>query len=390
MQAGFNNVILLMLSNALAFSAVTMLVLIGSLLGVQLSPSPNLATLPLALMVVGTAAGVLPATQLMKKIGRKNGLFSFMALAFLACILASFSLQLKSFWLFCASTTTIGITSAALQQIRFAAMEAVAPSKASTAASIIMSGGIIAAFLGPELALMGRDLTAVEYQGSFWLMAASIISAASLLIWYKPTQQLTTNTINKSRSTAALFKNPNFVLALFSGLAAFAVMTFIMTGTPISMMHHFDHSFESTKWVIQSHIAAMFLPSFIAPLLFKLLGTRGMMTAGLVCYCATISMSYIDTSVSGFWIQLVMLGIGWNFLFVAGTSLLPSTYKEGEQFKAQAVNDSTVFGAQAIASLSAGWVIGIASWPTMLSLCLIPILIMFTLLIRSKLSETNH
>lgn len=387
MPSGFKHVILLTVSNALAFASSTMMVLIGSLLGTELAPSANLATLPIALMVVGTAAGVVPATQVMKKIGRQKGLLIFMLLAFCACLLASYSLQLKSFALLCTSAAMIGIANAALQQIRFAAMEAVDPSKGSTAASMIMSGGIIAAFLGPELALLGRDLTAVEYQGSFWLMAASIATAASLLVFYKPAPQRTSNTVNVSRSATALFQNPNFVLALFSGLSAFVVMTFIMTATPISMIHHFGHSFESTKWVIQSHITAMFLPSFIAPVLFKLLGTRGMMTAGLFCYCATIMMAYIDTSITGFWVQLVMLGIGWNFLFIAGTSLLPSTYKEGEQFKAQAINDSTVFSAQAIASLSAGWAIGVASWPIMLTFCLIPILVMTTLLLRSTLNK---
>jgi hypothetical protein len=106
-----------------------------------------------------------------------------------------------------------------------------------------------------------------------------------------------------------------------------------------------------------------------------------MMAAGLACYCATIGIGYFDVSVSGFWLQLVLLGIGWNFLFVSGTALLPRTYQEQDKFKGQAINDLTVFTFQALASLSAGWALGLINWQQMLLLCLLPILIMAVLLL---------
>jgi MFS family permease len=166
-----------------------------------------------------------------------------------------------------------------------------------------------------------------------------------------------------------------------SGAVAFVVMSFVMTGTPISMHHTYGHSLVDTKWVIQSHIAAMFLPSLIAPLLFRWLGIRGLMLAGLACYGTTIAIGYFDISVNGFWLQLVLLGVGWNFLFVAGTALLPTSYKESDRFKAQAFNDSTVFSLQALASLSAGWALNLISWQQMLLLCTIPISLMLLALI---------
>ena len=161
-------------------------------------------------------------------------------------------------------------------------------------------------------------------------------------------------------------------------------MSFVMTGTPISMHNHFGHSLSDTKWVIQSHIAAMFLPSLITPWLFRLFGIRGLMTIGLACYGLTIIVGLIDSSVMGFWLQLVILGIGWNFLFISGTTLLPRTYLKGEKFKAQAFNDSVVFSTQAIASLSAGWAISTTSWQAMLLVCLMPIGFMLVTLLRSN------
>ena len=157
-----------------------------------------------------------------------------------------------------------------------------------------------------------------------------------------------------------------------------------MTGTPISMHNHFGHSLEDTKWVIQSHIAAMFLPSLFTPWLFRLFGIRGLMSVGLACYGLTIIIGLIDSSVMGFWSQLVILGIGWNFLFISGTTLLPRTYLKGDKFTAQGFNDSVVFSTQAIASLSAVWAISSTSWQAMLLACLIPIGLMLIILLRSN------
>lgn len=378
---GFRNVWILTLSNALAASIMTLTILVGSLVGADLAPSAKWATLPIALTVMGTAASILPATGCMQMLGRKRALWVFMALGTFACWLASCALEQQSFSLFCIAAVLLGSTNAALQQTRFAAMESVAPESGPTAASLIMCGGILAAIIGPELAVAGVHLTAVDYQGSYWLAAATVILGAIVLAFYKPATIVERQRTLTARSTLSIIRNPTFVLAVASGAIAFVVMSFVMTGTPISMHHVYGHSLVDTKWVIQSHIAAMFLPSLITPMLFKQFGLKGMMIAGLACYCGTISVGYFNISVGGFWLQLVLLGIGWNFLFVSGTALLPRTYQEQDKFKGQAINDLTVFTFQALASLSAGWALGFINWQQMLLLCLLPILIMAILLI---------
>lgn len=372
----FNNVWVLALSNALAASSMTLMMLVGSLIGAKLAPNPDWATLPIALIVVGTALSVIPAARLMDSLGRKNAFRVFMLLGLLGCFLASLSLGSSNFALFCVASMLFGAANAAFQQTRFAAMECVEPEHHATAASVIMCGGILAALIGPELAVYGMNITAVPYQGSFWMVGLCIAVAALLLTFYTPRLVPTAITQATTRPATQLLRNPGFVLALLSGVVAYVVMSFIMTGTPISMHHIHGHSVAETKWVIQSHIAAMFLPSLIAPFLFRKFGVKGMMAIGLVCYCVTITYGYADTTVDGFWVQLVLLGVGWNFLFTAGTSMLPSTYHENDRYKAQAINDVAIFSIQAAASLTAGWALSQFGWQHMLLFCLIPIVFM--------------
>ena len=387
----FFNVWLLALCNAIAFSAIPLMMLVGSLVGAELAPSPKWATLPIAAMIVGGAAGILPATQTMQRLGRKAGFWVFLSIGAGSCWLASQALAMQSFTLFCISSALLGLANAAIQQMRFAAMESVPAEKGVTAASIVMCGGIIAAILGPELVIVGQNFSQVEYQGSFWLVGFCFITSAVLLSLLKPVQ---TNAVARDKSSSRpitqIMRHRGFILAVLSGTVGYMIMSFVMTGTPISMHHHQGYSLLDTKWVIQSHIATMFLPSLVAPLLFRWLGIRGMMAAGLMAYCVTIVIGLNDSSVMGYWSQLVALGIGWNFLFVAGTALLPSTYLPGEQFKAQGFNDVTVFSFQSIGSLSAGWAINMMSWQSTLLICLLPMSILLVALVASRSSQSTQ
>jgi len=385
---GARNVVLLMLANALAFAATPMMMFVGSLVGTELAPSASWATLPIASMVVGTALGVMPATQVMRRLGRKWGLFLFCLCGAASCLLGGYGVAQQSFVIFCASAALLGMTNAALQQMRFAAMESVDQNHSPSAAAMVMCGGIVAAILGPELAVMGFDFTAVAYEGSYWLVALSFIGAALLLLGYQGEAQETTVAQGQGRNIGELLRSPSFCLAMASGCVAFVVMSFVMTGTPISMHHHQGHSLEDTKWVIQWHIASMFLPSLAAPLLFRWLKIRGLMVAGLLCYCGTIVIGLMDLSVMGYWYQLVLLGIGWNFLFVSGTALLPTSYAPHEAYRAQALNDSAVFSMQALAALTAGVAISNFSWASILLVCLLPMLLMLVALLRERFTLT--
>ena len=383
MWTSFRTVWLLALANAISASAFPLMMLIGGIIGARMAPDPQWATLPIALMVIGTACGVIPATRTMARLGRKPTFIAFNTIGILGCLLAGHALSLDSFQMLCAASFLLGITNAAIQQMRFAAMESVSLEHGPTAASIVMCSGIIAAFLGPEMAVLGQSLSSVEYRGSFWLGAGCFLTGSVLLLLlYRPAplKRIETHS-STARPLREMLQNRTLVLAIASGAVAFIVMSFVMTATPVSMHLHHGHSIADTKWVIQSHIAAMFLPSLLTALLFRFLSIRSLMLAGLVCYALMIFIGLIDASVMGFWGQLVMLGIGWNFLFVAGTALLPTAYAKGEQFRAQAMNDTVVFGTQAIASLSAGWALSLISWQQLLLLCLLPMTAMIIALL---------
>jgi MFS family permease len=389
----FKNVWILSLSNAIAGSTLPLMHLAGTLAGSSLAPSPDWATAPIALMILGTACSVMLVTRTMQRLGRKDGIYVFLAVGLAVCLLAAFALQTSSFVLFCLASFLLGSFNATLLQARFAAMESVSMEHRATAASMVMGAGIIAAFVGPEIAIFGKDLFPTAYQGSFLLAGFCIIISSLMLAFYKAGTSkghVEKMEIQTKVSARKLFANPTFCLAVMSGAISYVVMSFVMTGTPISMHEIYGHSLTDTKWVIQSHIAAMFLPSFITPILVRYLGVRGMMLLGLMCYCVGIGVGYLNTNPGGFWTQLVMLGIGWNFLFIGGTTLLPSTHHEDDRFSAQSINDFTVFSFQAAAALSAGWALNLIGWLPMILICLIPIGIMVMALIweRSRIKNS--
>ena len=389
----FKNAWILSLSNAVAGSTLPLMHLAGTLAGSRLAPSPDWATAPIALMILGTACSVVPVSRTMQHFGRKTGIYLFLAVGIIVCITAMTALKIGSFTLFCLASFILGSFNATLLQSRFAAMESVGIEDRTTAASMFMGSGIIAAFVGPEIALIGKDLFVTAYQGSFLMAALCIVISAAMLTFYKPESMPVAPEVKPKIAANQLFLNPTFCLALASGAVAYIVMSFIMTGTPLSMHEVHGHSLVDTKWVIQSHIAAMFLPSFFAPVLARYAGLRGMMLLGLISYCIAIAVGYSDNSTQGFWMQLVLLGVGWNFLFTAGTTLLPSTHQEEDRFKAQSINDLTVFSFQAIAALSAGWALQLIGWQQMALLCLIPVSIMLLALVWERIktdkAQTN-
>ena len=380
----YKNAWVLSLSNAVAGSILPLMHLAGTLAGSTLAPSPSWATAPIALMILGTASSVVPVSRTMQSLGRKMGIYVFLGVGLLVCMLAMTALEIGSFSLFCLASFMLGSFNATLLQGRFAAMESVVREHRTTAASMFMGSGIIAAFIGPEIALIGKDIFSTAYQGSFLLAAGCILISSVMLTAYTPKLIPQELDIESKLPKTQLFKNPTFCLALASGAIAYVVMSFVMTGTPISMHESYGHSLTDTKWVLQSHIAAMFLPSFITPVLVRYMGLRGMMVAGLICYCLAIVVGYSDNSPQGFWTQLVLLGIGWNFLFIAGTTLLPDTHHENERFKAQSINDFTVFSFQALAALSAGWALNLIGWQPMVLLCLIPVAVMIMALLWER------
>jgi len=362
------NVWILAVAQALLLSVSSLVVFVGGLVGTKLAPLENLATLPVASIVVGTALTIPPVTLLMNTIGRRKSFFVIGIFSIFVVLLAGYAISISNFYLFCFSTFLLGTTYSCVMQFRFAAMESVTEDLIPKAASMVLVGGIAAAFLGPEIAMLGKDLHEIEFAGSFILLAGLFAIGLIVLFWFKNPVIQDENSDNPQRPLKEIFKQRIFWVALLSATTGYAVMSFIMTATPVSMHVMDGHSLEHTKWVIQSHIIAMFLPSLIAARIIKKLGVSKMMIIGLIAYLVCIVIAFVGKDLENYWVSLVLLGIGWNFLFIGATTLLPQSYKSSERFKVQAVNDFVIFGTQAIASLSAGWFIFAIGWENLLLL----------------------
>ena len=338
----------------------------GGLVGTQLAPLENLATLPVASIVVGTAVTIPPVTLLMNTIGRRRSFFIIGIYSILVAFLASYAISISSFYLFCLSTFLFGATYSCVMQFRFASMESVGEELIPKAASMVLVGGIAAALLGPEIAVFGKDILPVEFAGSFLLLAGLFIIGLLFLTGFKNPAVQEEMVKTSQRPLKEIVSQRIFWVALLSATIGYAVMSFIMTATPVSMHVMEGHSLDHTKWVIQSHIVSMFLPSLIAAWVIKKLGLSKMMITGLIAYLICIAIAFAGKQLENYWISLVLLGIGWNFLFIGATTMLPQSYRLSERFKVQAVNDFVIFGVQAVASLSAGWFIFAVGWRILL------------------------
>ncbi len=384
------NVWILTLGLSLMMSCSSLVVFIGGIIGTKLAPTAELSTLPVAAIIVGTALFTVPATLLMKRLGRRTAFLIVFSASIGLSMFAAYSVQIGSFYLFCLSLLLLGISVASLNQFRFAAMESVKGDLVPIAASTVLLGGIAAAFIGPEIALAGKPLLQTEYVGSFILLGGLFAAGLLTVSFYKNTEQVEADNSNNGRSLGLIIRQPVFLVAVASAAVGYAIMSFIMTATPVSMHVMDGHSLESTKWVIQSHIVAMFLPSLVSGYIIRKIGNIKMILVGILAYSICISVAYSGHGIGYYWWALLLLGIGWNFLFIGGTTLLPASYEENERFKVQALNDFIIFGTQAFSALSAGFIVHALGWE-MLLLVSVPFLLLpiITIFVERKAARNR-
>lgn len=375
------NLLILIVCQALAFSAAPIVIIVGGFVGTKLAPSPLWATAPIAAMTVGVALFSIPASFIMKRIGRRLGFLVAALTAALAALVAAAAIAVENFALFCVAIFTIGANLAFVQQYRFAAAESVEAHNISKAVSWVLIGGILAGVLGPEIVKLTRGLLDYgDYTATFISLSIIYIAVASLILFLREAPVQNTEVFGSERPLRQVMAQPAYLVAVMAGMVAYGVMSMIMTATPVSMHVIDGHSLDITARVIQSHIIAMFLPSLFTGVIVGRLGAVRVMTIGVFAMLACVVLALISHEIMHYWSALVLLGVGWNFLFVGGTTLLTTTCRPAERFKAQATNDFMVFGTQAIASLSAGTVLHLASWE-ILNFLMLPVLIMTLLAI---------
>jgi MFS family permease len=359
----------------LGSSGITVVVILGGIVATQMAPRPSLATVPLSLAIVATALTTIPASLLMRRVGRRAGFMVGALVGLIGGLVAAEAIVLDNFLMFCAATMLMGSSMAFTQQYRFAAAESAPPERLSQAVSYVLIGSLGAAIVNPQVALYARWLVpGTEYAGSF--IAVALLYAGTIAVLSRlniPAPSVPHPAATASDTPRLPFATPQFRMAVFAGACAYAVMSFVMTAAPISM-HNFDHhDLEATTWVIQSHVLAMYLPSLFTGHVIARFGERKVMIWGgaILSSCAIVSL--FGHQFMHYWLGMVALGLGWNLLFVAGTTLLARTVDPASRHRAQALNDFVVFGSQACASLLAGLAVQTIGWQA-LNLVTLPLL----------------
>ena len=380
------NLVVLTLSQIFSFTAAPVTVFLSGIIGSQISPLKSLSTLPMSISVVGIAIGAVIASKLMSITGRKVGFIAASVGNTLVSVLAAYSIFLQSFSLYCLVNFFLGMGMAFTHQYRFAAAESVNKDKVPRAISIILLGGIVSAFIGPSVANFSKDMFSNHmYVGSYLSLAALTFLPTIFFLFYKNTSKIEISVKYSGRSYLELVSQPRFLQAVISSAFGYAIMTFLMTGTPLSMHVMEGISLNKTSIVIQIHVACMFLPSLIAGNLVKKIGHSKMMYVGVGLYCITVIISLFDQSFLNYMIALIFLGFGWNFLFISGTSLLVLTYNEEEKYRAQGFNDFVVYSVHALGSLSAGVLIVLTNWKIMNLICIPLIIVIILITLRADL-----
>jgi MFS family permease len=368
-------VLLLAAAQALFQTASVLVMTVGGLAGGQIASRPELATMPIAAMFLGTAAATFPASMWMAKVGRRTGFVFGALLGVFGGLSAAFGIWVGSLAILSLGTFLVGTFQAFAQFYRFAAGEVADDAFRPRAISLVMGGGVVAALAGPMLGRLGEPILAPAFTGSFLLLAVvSALAAATLLGLRRPETHSVVAQADDGRSWSKIVCQPAYLVALFGAVTGYGIMILAMTATPLAMYHH-HHELSATATVIQLHVLGMFLPSFFTGSLIARFGVLRIMLTGVVFFTGHIAMALSGTGFVSFASALVLLGIGWNFLYIGGTTLLTTTYTPAEKGRAQATNDMTIFAVGLGCSFSAGALLERFGWEAM-NIALIPWLVL--------------
>ena len=355
-----HNVLLLALCQAMLITATSLMISSAPLVGQHLA-GPALATVPMGLMFLGNMCMTFPASLLMKRHGRQAGFALGGIMGLSGAMLSTLGVVSGSFLLFCGGAFLIGLFNSTGQFYRFAAADTATPDYRSRAISWVLAGGVLAALLGPNLAAYTRNSFEPEFAGSY----ASLIGIYLLALSFIATLRIPKPSLEESqgggRRLTELARQPAFMVAVAGAMIAYGVMNLVMTATPLAMHAH-AHTFGSTALVIQWHVLGMFVPSFFTGHLIRYFGVLNVMLTGGVLLLVCVAVNLSGTEVMHFTAALILLGLGWNFLYIGASVLLTETYRPAEKAKTQALHDFIVFTTVTMTAFSAGAIHNTLGW----------------------------
>jgi len=374
---------ILALCQGLFTAAISIDLTLTGLTGYQLAPDKMLATLPFALITVSGAVVTLAASFLMQRLGRRAG-FALGALAgAIGGAVSVWAVVHEDFWVFCAGTAAVGVFQAFAQYYRLAAADAVGPDEKSRAVSRVLTGGVAAAILGPLLAAWSKDLFPTALFAGAYLMVAllGLLSMALLVGLYRdarhaPAGDRTAD--EPARPFTEVARQPIFVASIANNVIGSAVMMLVMTAAPLAAVAG-HHSIDDGANIIQWHMVGMYAPSFFAGALIQRYGLAPMLFVGMALNAACVALAVASADLMAFYLALFCLGIGWNFMFVGGTTLLAQSYRPSERAKVQGIAELIRYVVTAVATLVAGPLLERYGWPV-LNMTVLPMLALAALM----------
>lgn len=367
------NVPLLTACQALVMTGASVTMVASALVGQMLAVDKGLATMPLAFQYTATMLATVPASLLMRRFGRRAGFSLGSLIGIGGGAVAGFAIYIGDFWLFVLGSVLLGATMGFATYYRFAAADIADERHRSRAISLVMAGGVVAAISGPELAKWSAGLLApLTFAGCF---AAIVVLHVGVLLLLRATRIPAPTAVERGdsgRPLRSIARQRVFVVAALSGMVGYSVMALVMTATPLAMVAC-GFGFADAAFVIQWHALGMFAPSFITGRLIARFGVLTIMATGALLMLICVAVNLSGVAMLQFWSGLVLLGLGWNFLFIGATALLTETYTPAERAKTQALNDFLVFSAVAAASFFSGAVHNRLGWEGVNLAAIVPV-----------------
>jgi len=365
MKPSTQNVAVLCGCNGLLHINNSILIAVTALAGSSLAYDKALATLPLTMYFVGAAISTLPMSFYMMRVGRRGGFTLGALCGALSALVCAAALYAKSFWLLCGGVFGLGIYFAAGQYYRFAAADTAQPDFKSKAISLVLAGGVVGGFIGPETSKLTIDRVAgYTYIGPYLSLAVYALVAIVILRWLKIPPLSDWERRKEGRPLAVIARQPSFMVAVLCAMVCYSVMTLLMAATPLAMIAY-RHPFSDAAFVIQWHMVGMFAPSFFTGSLIHRFGLAPIMLTGVVLNLVCVGIAVAGIDLMNFWLALVLLGIGWNFMFVGATTLLTEAHTPAERAKVQGVNDAAIFVTLVASSLASGLLFSFQGWQAM-------------------------
>jgi MFS family permease len=358
------NVFLLACCQALLLANGVTLIAVNGLAGFALADNKALATLPATAYIVGAALSTFPLSLWMKRVGRRNGFFTGGAFGLAGSIIAAVAISIANFPLLCLGTFLLGFYNAAGQYYRFAAADAAPASFKARAISLVLAGGLVGGIVGPQLSKITIDLARPQFLATYASLFVYCTIAMAIVAFLAIPSSTEKPSGEPARALSKIVAQPVFVVAAGVAALGYSVMNLLMVSTPLAMSFC-GYPYPAAAGVIAAHVVAMFGPSFFTGSLIQRFGVLNVMLAGTAAMFAAVSIALSGELVANFWWALVLLGIGWNFMYVGGTTLLTEAYAPSEKAKAQGFNEIVIFGVQALSSFASGVLVNTAGWRTL-------------------------